>query len=186
MCDLSSSNSLLPPSLNSSLPSSLLSSFPPSFPPSLPQARHKEEVEQIRSGGHDALAMIIEEYKVQLPPHLLLHPLTPHTCLSTHSPTFTLPPPLHHFTPSPYTSPLTLHLFITSLPHPPPLYHFTTSLPHPPPLHHFTPSPSTSSLPHPYHFFRSCLVSLWSRNESAVRNFFTRPSPWKQRGVSSC
>ena len=47
-----------------------------------PQARHKEEVEQIRSGGHDALALIVEEYKVGTPtqccalwyphPHLLL------------------------------------------------------------------------------------------------------------------
>ena len=28
------------------------------------QARHKEEIEQIRSAGHDSLAMIVEEYKV--------------------------------------------------------------------------------------------------------------------------
>ena len=28
------------------------------------QARHKQEVEQIRSAGHDALAVIVEEYKV--------------------------------------------------------------------------------------------------------------------------
>ena len=28
------------------------------------QVRHKEELDQIRSAGHDALAVIVEEYKV--------------------------------------------------------------------------------------------------------------------------
>ena len=28
------------------------------------QVRHKEEIEQIRLAGHDALAMIVEQYKV--------------------------------------------------------------------------------------------------------------------------
>ena len=30
------------------------------------QVRHKEEVEQIRSAGHSALAVIVEEHKVRI------------------------------------------------------------------------------------------------------------------------
>ena len=30
------------------------------------QARHREEIEQIRKAGHDSLAMIVEQYKVLL------------------------------------------------------------------------------------------------------------------------
>ena len=28
------------------------------------QARHRDEIEQIRKAGHDSLAMIVEQYKV--------------------------------------------------------------------------------------------------------------------------